>query len=209
LDTWTGLEASNACGEATEKTVVINVKDKWAREWFDTREGRDWLRENGFEVPPVYAPERECSNNDPHATLDINVQDGQVITQPILELQGTMDATGGFQSWLLEFGLGENPDGWTTLAEGNQPVRNASLFNWDLSNLENQTISLHLYMKGDDGYAEKTVRFSLALATPTPTLTPTSAPTATPSPSATAEPPTPTPTPTEIVIILPSDTPTP
>ena len=209
LDTWTGLEASNACGEATEKTVVINVKDEWAREWFDTREGRDWLRENGFDVPPVYAPERECSNDDPQATLEINVQDGQVITQPILGLQGTMDATGGFRSWLLEFGLGENPDGWTTLAEGNQPVRNTSLFNWDLSNLQNQTISLHLYMKGDDGYAEKTVRFSLALATPTPSLTPTSEPSATPTPSATAEPATATPTPTEIVIILPSETPTP
>jgi membrane peptidoglycan carboxypeptidase len=209
LDTWTGLEASNACGEATEKIVVINVKDEWAREWFDAREGRDWLRENGFDVPPVYAPERECGNDDPQATLEINVQDGQVITQPILGLQGTMDATGGFRSWLLEFGLGENPDGWTTLSEGNQPVRNVSLFNWDLSNLENQTISLHLYMKGEDGFAEKTVRFSLALATPTPTLTPTSAPTETPTPSATAEPPTPTPTATEIVIILPSDTPTP
>jgi len=209
LDTWTGLEASNQCGEATEKSVVINVKDEWARKWFDAREGRDWLRENGFDVPPVYAPERECGNNDPQATLEINVQDGQVITQPILGLQGTMDATGGFRSWLLEFGLGENPDGWTTLAEGSQPVRNASLFNWDLSNLENQTISLHLYMKGEDGYAEKTIRFSLALATPTPTVTPTSEPTATPTPSATAAPPTPTPTPTQIVIILPSDTPTP
>ena len=212
LDTWTGLEASDACGEVSEKTVVINVKDKWAREWFKTRDGRNWLEDNGFESPPVYAPERECGKNDPQATLEINVDEGQVISQPVLALQGTMDATGGFRSWLLEFGLGESPDGWTTLAEGNQPVRNASLFNWDMSNLSNQTITLHLYMKGEDGYAEKTVHFSLALPTPTPTPTetpPSSTPTETPPPATptdTSPPPTPTETPTTAI---PSDTPTP
>jgi hypothetical protein len=212
LDTWTGLEASEACGEVSEKTVVINVKDKWAREWFKTRDGRNWLEDNGFESPPVYAPERECGKNDPQATLEINVDEGQVISQPVLALQGTMDATGGFRSWLLEFGLGESPDGWTTLAEGNQPVRNASLFNWDMSNLSNQTITLHLYMKGEDGYAEKTVHFSLALPTPTPTPTetpPSSTPTETPPPATptdTSPPPTPTETPTTAI---PSDTPTP
>jgi len=209
LDTWTGLEASDACGEASEKTVVINVKDEWARKWFETRDGRDWLEEHGFDSPPVYAPERECSKNDPQATLEINVSDGQVITQPVLELKGSMDATGGFRRWRLEFGLGGNPDAWTTLAEGNDPVRDAALFNWDLSNLSNQTITLHLYMKGEDGFAEKFVHFTLALPTPTPTSTPTETP-APPTPTATETlaPPTPTETPTS-VIVLPSDTPTP
>jgi 1A family penicillin-binding protein len=203
LDTWTGLEASDACGEASEKVVVINVTDEWARKWFETRDGRDWLYENGFESPPVYAPERECRKNDPRATLEINVNEGQVLSQPVLGLQGTMDATGGFRSWLLEFGLGENPDGWTTLAEGNQPVRNEMLFNWDLSNLANQTITLHLYMEGDDGFAERTVHFLLALPTPTPTPTETPAPA---TPTETLAPPTPTETPT---IEIASDTPTP
>jgi 1A family penicillin-binding protein len=199
LDTWTGLEASDQCGEASDKIVVINVEDEWARKWFEEHDGRNWLNENGFDSPPVYAPERECRSSDPQATLEINVNEGQVISQPVLALQGTMDATGGFRSWALEFGLGENPDGWTTMAEGNQPVRNATLFNWDLSNLSNQTITLHLYMKGEDGYAEKTVHFTLALATPTPPSTATpvpptptnpAVPSETPEPSATSEPPT-------------------
>jgi len=200
FDTWTGLEASDACGEASERKVVINAKDEWARKWFETHDGRDWLRDNGFDSPPVYAPEGECDKNDPHARLEINVSEGQVVSQPVLALQGTMDADGGFRSWLLEFGLGENPDGWTTLAEGNQPVSNAALFNWDLSNLSNQAIALHLYMKGEDGYAEKTVHFSLALPTPTP------APTETTTPTQTPELPTPTETPT---IAMPGQTPTP
>ncbi|HEY5983985.1 MAG TPA: PBP1A family penicillin-binding protein [Anaerolineales bacterium] len=210
LDTWTGLEASDQCGEASERTVVINVKDEWARKWFGTRDGRNWLEDNGFGSPPVYAPERECRSSDPHATMEINVQDGQVVSQPVLALQGTMDATGGFKSWLLEFGLGANPDGWTTLAEGNQPVNNASFFNWDLSNLSNQTVTLHLYIQGEDGFAEKKVHFVLALPTPTPPPTGTAVP---PTATWTSAPPTATDTiqpPTaEPPTAAPTETPTP
>lgn len=207
LDTWTGLEASQECGEVSERTEVINVTDEWARDWLETRDGRDWLRDNGFDSPPVYAPDRECRRSDPRATLEINVQEGQVVSQPVLALQGTMDATGAFRSWLLEFGLGDNPDGWTTLAESDDPVSNTTLFNWDLSNLPNQTITLHLYMKGEDGYAEKTVHFALALPTPTPPPTETPLP-PTPTATSTLAPPTPTQTPTSVPV-LPSNTPTP
>ena len=42
------------------------------------------------------------------------------------------------------------------------------LFNWDLSNLPNQTITLHLYVTGANGYAERFVHFSLALPTHNP-----------------------------------------
>ncbi len=203
LDTWTGLEASDACGEVSDKQIVINVTDPWARKWFDTKDGRGWLDDNGFSVPPVYAPERECTKNDPQATLEINLDDGAVISQHTIALHGTMDATGGFKSWRLEFGLGSEPDVWTTLAEGDQPVNNGLLFNWDLSNLGNQTITLHLYMKGRDGYAERFVHFSLEVPTPTPT--PTTVPSSTPTASATPPPPTDTPSPTA----APSSTPTP
>lgn len=206
IDTWTGLEASDACGEASDRVVVINVRDKWAREWFETGDGRNWLEENGFESPPVYAPERECRRDDPQATLKINVEEGQVVTEPVLALKGTMDATGGFRRWSLEFGQGESPDGWTTIAEGDRTVRNEPLFNWDLSNLSNQTITLRLYMKGTDGYAEKFVHFKLALPTPTPRPTKTPSPTDTPRPTETTEPPSPTVSPT---VEVPTETPTP
>jgi 1A family penicillin-binding protein len=207
LDTWTGLEASDACGEASDKQTVINVSDPWARKWFDTKDGKAWLRDNGFPVPPVFAPERECTRADPHATLEINVADGDVISEPTLALRGTMDATGGFKSWRLEFGLGSDPGSWTTLAEGDQPVDDDLLFNWDLSNLRNQIITLHLYMKGRDGYAERLVHFSLAVPTPTPTPTITPSPTQTPTATATV--PTATPSATMMPTLTPSGTPTP
>jgi hypothetical protein len=202
LDTWTGLEASDACGDFTDKQTVINVTDPWARKWFDTKDGRNWLGDNGFSVPPIYAAERECTNADPRPTLALNVDDGAVLSQSTIALQGTADATGGFRSWRLEFGLGQDPDNWTTLAQGDQPVDDGLLFNWDMSNLPNQTITLHLSVKGKNGYAERFVHFTLSLPTATPTDTPTEIfiPTDTPTPSE-------TPVPTDT--LTPSDTPTP
>ncbi len=203
LDTWTGLEASDLCKDFTDKQIVINVTDPWAQKWFDTKDGRNWLETNNFPDPPIYAPNRECNNNDPHATLQFKINEGDVISQSTLAVQGTAEATGGFRNWQLEFGLGSNPNNWTTLAQSNQPVDNGLLFNWDLSNLSNQTITLHLYMTGSNGYAERFVHFSLALPTPTeePTITPY--PTDTPVPIVPTDTPLPTDTP------FPSDTPTP
>jgi 1A family penicillin-binding protein len=203
LDTWTGLEASPACNDFTDKQFVVNVSDPWARKWFGTKDGRNWLNNNGLSVPPVYAPDRECNNNDPHPTLQLNVNDGDVISQPTLAIQGTAKASGDFRSWRLEFGLGNNPGDWTVLSQSDQPVNNTLMFNWDLSNLPNQTITLHLYVTGANGYAEKFIHFTLAIPTPTPTNTPT--PTATDTPTATAVVPSDTPTPTN----TPVDTPTP
>jgi 1A family penicillin-binding protein len=200
LDTWTGLEASGACNDFTNKQVVINVTDPWAMQWFDSKDGRNWLKDNSFPVPPVYAPQRECGENDPHANLNLSVNEGDVITQPTLAVQGTADATGGFKSWRLEFGLGQDPGGWTTLAQSDQPVDNSLLFNWDLSNLQDRTITLHLYVTGKAGYAERFIHFTLALPTPTPPPTETPAPTNTPVP-------TDTPMPSDTA--LPTETPTP
>jgi hypothetical protein len=201
LDTWTGLEASNACNDFTDKQVAINVSDPWARRWFGTKDGRNWLDSNGFPSPPVYAPNRECNSNDPHPTLQLNVNEGDVISQPTLAIQGTANATGGFKSWRLEFGLGSNPGDWTVLAQSDQPANNATMFNWDLSNLPNQTITLHLYVAGANGYADKYVHFTVSLPTPTPTPTPFPTPTDTPMPVIPSDTPAPTDT--------PADTPTP
>lgn len=203
LDTWTSLEASPDCGsDFTDQSIVINVSDPWAIKWFNTKDGRNWLSNYNFPVPPVLAPQRECATNDPRPTLALSVNEGDVMAQTALAIKGTADATGGFKSWRLDFGLGDNPSGWTTLAQSGQPVDNDLLFNWDMSNLPNGTITLHLYMTGKSGYAEKFVHFALQLPTPTPppTLTPLPSPTDTPIPII--------PTDTLTNTPIPSDTPT-
>jgi len=205
LDTWTGLEAASGCSDFTNKEMTINVSDIWARKWFGTKPGRTWLDDNNFPYPPVYAPPRECNGNDPHPTLQLNVNDGDVISQPTLAVQGTANATGDFKSWRLEFGIGNNPGSWTVLAQSNQAVDNGLLFNWDLSNLPSQTITLHLYVNGANGYAERFVHFTLALPTATaaPTFTPLPSPTDTPMPIL----PTDTPIPSDTPVAPPTSTP--
>jgi membrane carboxypeptidase/penicillin-binding protein PbpC len=192
IDTWTGLQASDACQNYTEKANVINVTDQWARQWFKSREGRNWLDDHGFSDPPVYAPERQCNSGDPRPNLELSIHDGETINQQTIMLSGTADATGGFRSWFLEVGIGRDPHNWTTIAQGGDPVRNAPFINWDLSNLPNQTITLHLHADGRNGYADRYVHFDLALpptaAPPTDTPVPTDTP-----PAPTSPPPTETP----------------
>ena len=124
LDTWTGLKSSPDCNDyTTPSQTVMNVTDPWAQKWFDTKDGKNWLSANDFPIPPVYTPQRECTKNDPRPELVLSVNEGDIISQNIFTVNGTANATADFQSWKLDFGFTDKPLTWTTLAQGNQPVR--------------------------------------------------------------------------------------
>ncbi len=197
LDTWTLLEASNACNEFTDSENVLNVTDPWARKWFETGEGRNWLESHDLPRKPVYAPERECRADDPHPQIEIALPEGQVVTTPTLEVKGTADATGYFESWKLEFGLGAEPAQWVVVNGGNSPVKNDTLYLLDLSAVPNGIVSLRLTVTGKYGEVTKSVHLNLNMPTPTvpPTAFPTDTLTAPPTDHPTIPPP-------------PSDTPT-
>ena len=198
LDTWTGLEASNACGsDYTEEETVINVQDRFARDWFKSEDGRNWLEDNGFPRKPVYAPERECGKDDPRPLIEFALNEGQVVSDPTLEIKGSADATGGFKSWRLEYTIG-NSGNWNTLAQGNQPVQNGLLANWNLAGVPNGAITLRLHLEGSDGTAEKSIHITIQIQPPT------DVPTVTPFPTQTD-----TPTPIVIPTVIPTDTPVP
>lgn len=198
IDLWTGLESSDACKGPTEEETVLNVTDKWARDWLDSGGGRDWLENNNLPAHPRYAPDRECSASDPQPIIELKLTDGEVITSTTLEIKGSAAADSGFKKWVLEYGLGAQPDAWTLLSESSNPVKDGTLFTWNI-NQPNGIISLRLTLFGEKAEVEK--RISLNLSLPIPTV-PTSTPTQTP----TFVPPSETPT---IEIIAPSETPTP
>lgn len=213
LDTWTGLEASEACKDFTSEAWVLTVEDPWARKWLKTPEGRAWLEAHDLPKDFVFAPGRECQASDPHPRLEfIGLSDGQEITTPLLEVQAIVEGE-GMRSWRLEYAPASHPERWRKLAEGDapqpQPVTIAVI---DLSALEERSFLLRLYLEGKDGYAERKVRLMLNLPTPTPIPTPTA--TSTPIPTFTS---TPTPLPptwtppleTASPPVLPSETPTP
>jgi len=202
IDLWTGYQASDACDGPSKEDTVMNVTDKWAREWFETDDGKAWLEDNNFPRNPTYAPERECREGDPQPILEINLNDGQVVSSPSLEIKGTADASEGFKKWTLEYGQGEDPGSWVLLGEGNNPVKDGTFTTWSLSNVPNGIVTLRLTLSGENADVDKRIRLNLNLPTPTPPL---STPTETPSPTSF---PTETPTPT-LEIIIPSDTPVP
>ena len=215
IDTWTGLIAGNACPEFVKDDTVMNVRDKWGREWLRSGAGRDWLQANDLPRKPFFAPDRECSASDPRPVLQFtNLNDSTVVTNPSLDIQGVIDVkNGGFTGWRLEYGAGQDPQQWTVLTQGTNPFPNPSLiYTWNLQGIPDNKVTLRLYLSnGEDNYAERRVTITLNIPTPTalPTMTPTITqlpPTVPPTalPTNTPPPAVPTETPTQ----FPTDTPT-
>ncbi len=200
IDLWTGLQASDACKGPSEDQIVLKVTDEWARKWLETSDGKNWLDANGLPDHPYYAPERECKAGDPQPKVEINLNDGQVISSALLEIKGTADADQGFRRWVLDYGQGDDPGSWFILSDGNNPVKNDTLYIWDLTNVQNGIVTLRLTLIGDKAEVDKRIRLNLSLPTPT---APPATPTDTPAPTF-----TPTETPTQ-VIIIPTITPLP
>jgi hypothetical protein len=203
IDTWTGFIAGNACEGFEKEDLVMNVSDKSARKWLRSGAGRDWLEQSGMPDNPFFAPERECSADDPRPVLEFsNLKDNDVITDPNLIIKGIINVTkGDITGWRLEAGSGDDPRDWTVLAQGNNRIESsADIFTWDMKDVNSNKITLRIYlMNGEEFYAEKRVTLSLNLPTPTPAPTftqtpipptdlPTSTPTETPSPTPTETP---------------------
>lgn len=212
IDLWTGYEASDACKGPSEDAKVLNVTDKWARDWLENGDGRAWLEAHDLPSNPRFAPDRECQASDPQPLLGINLNDGQVITTTTLDIKGSAAADEGFKNWKLEYGQGTDPGSWTNLAAGDSPVKNGTLFSWNLTNVPNGIVTLRLTLFGNKTEVEKRVTINLSLplpdtATPTQTFTPepTATETLTPViiPSTDTPVPSETPTPTETATTSP------
>ncbi len=204
LDTWTGLEASPTCDEFTKDDGVMRVDDAWARKWLGTKDGKNWLESHDLSKNVRFAPERECRENDSHPDLRFTkLNDGQIISDNSLSIEGIVTASSNFGNWTLEYGQGDNPQSWEMLVDKSnaQHKKSEELYLWDLEEVPNGVVTLRLTLKADkgDGYAERLVRVILNVPTPTPT------PTLTPTPTFI---PTTTLTPTPTFTLIPTDTPT-
>jgi membrane peptidoglycan carboxypeptidase len=205
IDTWTALIAGDACKEFVKDDLVMNVQDKWGREWLRSGAGRDWLEAHDLPRNPFFAPERECNASDPRPVIEFsNLSNGTVVTDVNLPINGVVDVrNGGLRGWKLEYGPGQDPDQWTILAEGTNTFPTPTLIHtWNLEGVTDTQVTLRLQLSnGDEKYAERKVTITLNVPTPTPTETPTPTvtsfpPTDTPTPTGTPEAPVPTETPT-------------
>ncbi|MCD6355824.1 MAG: transglycosylase domain-containing protein [Anaerolineaceae bacterium] len=185
LDTWTNLKAGPACSEFTEEKLTINVHEKWAVKWLKENEnGKAWLKENGFNTPVIFTPERECTGDDPRPTIVfVGLNDDMNITSSPLDIYAVINATGNFQKYYLQYGIGNNPSKWKTLAKGkktfSQPKK---LITWDVYEAGASRITLRILVKSTiKTEAEKRIQLNLLVPTLTPTITPTLTPTETPT----------------------------
>ena len=186
IDTWTNLKASSACEGFSKEMMVLNVTDKWARKWIEgTDQGKAWLEEINFPEKLVFVPKRECRADDPRPTLlFVGLEDKQTITSDKLDVYAVVNATDKFKDFYLEYGVGKEPDTWKTLVEpGGSPSEDPQkLLTWDMTKVENGTITLRLFMNSTNGgHAEKLLRLKIQVPTRTPTPTKTPKPTKTPT----------------------------
>ncbi len=208
IDTWTGLTASSACPDYVEDKFALNITDQSAVKWvLETEEGRNWTIANGFEQPIFFAPERECTVNDPRPLiLFAGLNDWQTVTTSPLQIYALIKVPTAYKEYKLEYGVGDDPADWELLHLGGpQSDQPQFLMDWDLSTVRTGGVTLRIYLTSDhDTYAVRKLHLNLQVPTPTatPTVTPTLTPTPTRTPTITSTPtvtntPTPTPTPTE------------
>jgi hypothetical protein len=216
VDGYSLLLASAACPDFATQKLGLSVADPWARKWLtEDDKGKDWAQENGFEDQPVYfIPTETCTHDSPHPIVELTSPDeGAVVTTSPLAVFGRAAASGDFQDWVLEYGIGNNPRSWPDLARSDNDHEDvAHLTDWDLAGVPNGPITLRLAVRSHHGgKATVIVHFVLNLplptATPTPTFTPSPLPTATDTVLPPTSTPTPTPTPTASETPSPSPTP--
>jgi len=136
------------------------------------------------------------------------------ITDSPLNIFGVVSASDHFDRYVLQYGVGNNPSKWKTIAKGDEQYKQPKkLAEWDLAGVDASRVTLRIYLYSTrDTFAEKRIHLNLQLPTPTPTITPTidETPAGTLMPTETSAPeetPTLEATPTSTDTPVPTDTP--
>jgi hypothetical protein len=139
----------------------------------------------------------------------VGLNDGMTINESPLDIYAVVKATENFESFRLQYGVGNNPSKWHTLYKSdNQEKEPEKLVTWDIYQADAARVTLRIIMTSTrDTTAEKRIHLNLDV----PTLTPSPEPIMTDTPEPTW---TTAPTETSIIVFptdtsIPSDTPVP
>ena len=155
----------------------------------------------------------------PPTSVITSPSSGAVVNGQLAVTGTALDAH--LDSWILDYGAGERPSAWVTIASGSTAVVSGLLGTWNTVGLPDGTYSLRLRVTDQASHTSRyTVGVILQVPTASPTRTATATPTfsrtptctatytATPAPTATRTP-TPTFTATSTATATPTRTPTP
>jgi hypothetical protein len=163
-------------------------------------------------VPLRLPPGQVCDQNTPRPQITISQPEAGSEISGMVEIRGSVSAP-GFGGYQVEYGFGNNPEGWGLVQERQDiSVENGLLASWDTDTVNYAgplTIRVLLFGPDDPTTPEEDraivgERVTVTLLEPTPTATPTA--TETPTPTAL---PSATPTPTATTTNEPTGTPTP
>jgi len=190
IDTWTGYLASGICQENQKSVKAITVLDDWGRKWLkETDQGKAWLEGAGLGEGVRFAPEKTCSTDDPKPNMYFpGLEEGQSITESPFDIYAVAEVPSGFKDFRLEYGIGDDPEDWISLAGPFDTQRSAPdrLVTWEVTEFSGKRVTLRLVMNGvDENFAEKRIHLNIDVPLPTATSVPTETPTATPSPTLT------------------------
>ena len=95
-------------------------------------DARSWADSAGLEIPPTIYDVIQSPQINP----DVNITSPELFAEVTGEVQITGTAAGeNFVSYRVLTGQGLNPQEWIQVVEGNEPVTNAPLAEWDTSDL--------------------------------------------------------------------------
>jgi len=95
-------------------------------------DARSWADSAGLEIPPTIYDVIQSPQINP----DVNITSPELFAEVTREVQITGTAAGeNFVSYRVLTGQGLNPQEWIQVVEGNEPVTNAPLAEWDTSDL--------------------------------------------------------------------------
>jgi len=211
IDSFSLLLASAACPDHAVEQLGLDVVDPWARKWLtEDDQGKQWAEDHGFKDQRVlFVPHDVCTEDTPQPVVGFtDPSEGAVITGGPVALFGRAAAPSDFQDWVLEVGLGNDPNSWPDIAHSATPLEQPGrLLDWDPTGLPNGPVTLRLTVRNRSGGKASAV-LHLLLNLPAPTATPTTPPTSTVTATLTPTP-TETWTPTATATATPSETPTP
>lgn len=138
-----------------------------------------------------------------------NIGDGDAV-RGLVGIEGTTGIEGAL-SWELAFGYADDTTGtWFLINEGEEPVKNGTLTNWDTSTITDGTYNLRLTILFDGNRRSHLIIQDVRIRNYTPIETDTPTPTITSTPFTITPFPSQTPTITQIPTNTPvADTPTP
>ncbi len=208
LDQWTGIRANEFCAEnvyqASFFTLLVSGseavearEEAAAQNWLqNTAAGQAWASARGLAIPLRLPPEQACDENTPRPQISITQPEAGSEVSGTVEIVGSVSAP-GFGGYQIEYGFGNNPEGWG-LAQERQDisVENGLLASWDTASLNYAgPLTIRVLLFGPDNpstpeedraIVQQRVTVMLLQPTPTVTPTPTETPTATGTPTATS-----------------------